>query len=98
MLQELFFLDNKLVITPFITKKEIMGNNNLTWEAWPSKGDSAISYRTIFDIKNRDGDIYLIIKFFRSNDMNSTIASWRFAPEKLLMSEQKKQMEKLHNN
>ena len=85
------FFDNKLVITPFITKKEIMRANDLIWEAWPSKGDRTISYRTIFDIKkNRDGNIYLIINFFRPNDMNSTVASWRFAPEKLLMGEQKK--------
>lgn len=83
--------DNKLVLTPFITKKEIMEANNLDWEAWPSKGDSTISYRTIFDLKkNRDGDIYLIINFVRPNDMNATIGSWRFAPEKLLMGEQKK--------
>lgn len=83
--------DNKLVLSPFITKKEVMEIDYLTWEAWPSKGDETVSYRTIFNMKkNSQGDVYLIINFSRPNDMDATISSWRFAPEKLLMGEQKK--------
>ncbi|AFI88285.1 hypothetical protein EXT68_22630 [Pectobacterium parmentieri] len=83
--------DNKLTINSFITKKEIMGLEDICWEAWPSKGDETVSYRAVFEMeKNRQGDIYLIINFIRPGDMDATIVSWRFAPEKLLMGEQRK--------
>lgn len=87
--------DNNLVLAPFITKKEVMEMGDLEWEAWPNKGDETVSYRTIFNIKkNRQGDIYLIVSFVQPNDINANISSWRFAPEKLLMGEQKKLKEK----
>ncbi|URQ61411.1 hypothetical protein LQ939_03435 [Pantoea alhagi] len=91
--------ENKLALTPVLTKKEIMGSDKLNWEAWPSKGDNTITYRAIFDLeRNTSGNIYLIINFVHPNDMNATIASWRFAPEKLLMGEQKKPEGKVTKN
>ena len=82
---------NQLILTPFITKKEIMEIDGFDWEPWPNKGDDTVSYRTIFNMnRNKQGDIYLIVDFVRSNNMSATLSSWRFAPEKLLMGEQKK--------
>ena len=86
-----FFFNRMLALTPFITKKEIMENDTLNWEAWPDKGDNTVSYRAIFNTKgNIQGDIYLIIHFIQSDDMSAIISGWSFAPYKLIAGEQKK--------
>jgi len=86
-----FFFNRMLALTPFATKKEIMENDSLNWEAWPDKGDDTVSYRTIFNTKgNLQGDIYLIIHFIQPDDMSAVISGWSFAPYKLIAGEQKK--------
>lgn len=91
--------DNKLVLSPFITKNEIMKNVNLTWEEWPTKVNDANTYRTIFNIeKNSQGPIYLIITFTRHNVGKDIIDSWRLAPKGLLLGEQKKRVGKVTKN
>ncbi|WP_063215736.1 hypothetical protein [Enterobacter ludwigii] len=92
-----FFFNKMLMLTPLITKKEIMNNDNLNWEPWPDKGCDTVSYRAIFNIKgNTHGDIYLIVNFIQPNDENAIIGSWSFAPYKLIDGEQKKSRGESH--
>ncbi|SFU16635.1 hypothetical protein SAMN05192562_107175 [Kosakonia arachidis] len=91
--------NGELSLASFMTKKELMGIDGLLWEPWPDKKAQTVSYRTIFNIKgNKQGDIYLIVSFVRPDDSEATIASWRFAPEKLLMGEQRKPEGKITQN
>jgi len=80
-----------LTLGPEVTRGGLFGCNDIKWEGWPEKKDNnTVSYRTILKGDKKFGDIYLIIDFWRPNDPDSKISSWRFSPEKLLMGEQKK--------
>jgi len=86
---ELIFNDS-LILTPKTTKDELMSIPGFVWESWPDNIEDTVSYRSVFSLKNNNsGDIYLVVSFFESGNSDAVISRWSFAPEKLLMGEQK---------
>ena len=86
---ELVFNDS-LILTPKTTNHELMSIPGVVWEPWPDNGCGTVSYRGFFPLKNNNsGDVYLAASFFESGNSGALISHWSFAPEKLLMGEQK---------
>lgn len=80
-----------LVLSSTSTRQELFSIDDIFWEPWPDNGVNTVAYRAVFNIsKNRQGDIYLVVFFSCPSDMNDTVKSWSFAPDKLLMGEQNK--------
>lgn len=82
--------NDSLILTPKTTKHTLMSIPGFVWKSWADNGGGTVSYRSIFPLKNNSsGDIYLIVSFFESGNSDAVISCWSFAPEKLLMGEQK---------
>ncbi|WP_148709222.1 hypothetical protein [Pantoea agglomerans] len=82
--------NDSLILTPKTTKHTLMSILGFVWKSWPDNGGGTVSYRSVFPLKNNSsGDIYLIVSFFESGNSDAVISRWSFAPEKLLMGEQK---------
>lgn len=81
---------NKIRLDTKITKNELL-KGGLLWEGWPEKKENkTVSYRLIMKGDKEHGDIYLIVDFIHPNDPTSQLSGWRFAPDKLMIGEQKK--------
>lgn len=82
--------NDSLILTPKTTKHTLMSIPGFVWKSWADNGGGTVSYRSVFPLKNNSsGDIYLIVSFFESGNSDAVISRWSFAPEKLLMGEQK---------
>ncbi|MCW0974632.1 hypothetical protein [Pantoea sp. JV6] len=82
--------NDSLILTPKTSKHTLMSIPGFVWKSWADNGGGTVSYRSVFPLKNNSsGDIYLIVSFFESGNSDAVISRWSFAPEKLLMGEQK---------
>ncbi|MFE8100745.1 hypothetical protein RBA63_13120 [Brenneria goodwinii] len=90
-------LSEKLSLSPYMKKKEIL-SQNVIWEEWfPKINGVVFNYRTVIDIKDIHGHekITVIINFNGSSLDSSSLKSWLCAPTHKFTGQQKRPEGKL---